>query len=271
MRRTAVVTLAVLLCVLVAGTALGHFHTYWPDSPNGYGRLDEQLSYQYYWGHPYENIVFDAPEPGLYAVSPDGQKAAIEPEPVEMEDPETGKARRAFTFDYTPQALGDTWVVLEAPAILIEEEGEAVQDYAKQCVHVMVEQGWAEPVGLPIEVVPLTRPYGLEEGFAVTARVLLDGKPLPDAHVEIEKLNGFHVTGETLPTDQWGAEDVPMITRAARTDADGYVTYTLDEPGWWVICATAEEGTVSIEGKEYPRVLRGCLWLHVEEEFTIGE
>ncbi len=88
--------------------------------------------------------------------------------------------------------------------------------------------------------------------------------------MEIEKFNGFHVTGEMLPTDQWGTEDVPMITRAARTDAHGYVTYTLDEPGWWVICASAEKGTVSAGGEDYPRVLRGCLWLHVEEKLTIG-
>ncbi len=271
MRQRSAFLLAVVAVLLSCGTALGHFHTFWPDSPNCYGRLGEKITYQYFWGHPYEMVLFDAEEPTLYVVTPDGGKETIVPAPVEMKDPETGGMRRAFAFAYTPESLGDCWIVLEAPAYAIEEEDEAVQDYVKQCIHVMAEQGWDRPVGLPIELVPLTRPYGLEAGFAFTAQALLDGKPLAGATVEIEKFNGFHVGEDALPEDQFGTEDVPMITRVAKTDAHGYVTYTLDEPGWWMISVSSESGTVTAGGKEYPRVLRGGLWVHVGDRFTLRQ
>ncbi|MGD2174267.1 MAG: DUF4198 domain-containing protein [Candidatus Brocadiaceae bacterium] len=269
MRARFYLALPLLVCCVFVGAVSAHFHTFWPDSPNGYGRPGQRVSWQYFWGHPYELIIFDAREPNVRAVTPDGGTVQLTPEPTEVRDPATGSTRRAFTFSYTPEALGDTWIVLEAPPLPIEEEGEAVKDYVKQCVHVMAERGWDEPVGLPVEMVPLTRPYGLEEGFAFTARALLNGEPLPDAAVEIEKFNGFYVDEEMLPTDQFGTEDVPMITRAAKTDAGGYVTATLDEPGWWVISVSAESGTVSLEGETYPRVLRGCLWVHVEKKLTL--
>ncbi len=269
MRKRLVITLAVAMCSVAAGVAFGHFHTFWPDSPNGYARLGQEVTWQYFWGHPYERIVFDAPEPDVYAVTPEGERVEVEPVPTPRKDPATGKARKTFTFTYTPDALGDSWLVLEAPAIFIEEEGGAVKDYVKQCVHVMAEKGWDRPVGLPVEVLPLTRPYGLEEGFAFSGQVLADGEPLPNATVEIEKLNSFHVTDDMLPTDQFGMEDVPMITRVARTDPDGCITYTLDEPGWWMISASVEQGTYPVEDKEYPLTVRGGLWVHVEDSMTL--
>ncbi len=254
----------------MGGLAFGHFHTFWPDSPNGYGKLGQKITWDYFWGHPYEMILFDALTPNFYVVTPDGEKEPVALKTADMKDPDTGKMRKAFTLSYTPESIGDSWLVLEAAPCPIEEEGEAVQDYVKQCIHVMAEKGWDVRLGLPIEVVPLTRPYGLEAGFAVTVRAYLNGKPLPDATAEIEKLNGFYVDGDALPKDQFGMEDVPMITRVARTDVNGYLTYTLDEPGWWMISVSAESGTATVNGKEYPRVLRGGLWLHVEERLTLS-
>jgi cobalt/nickel transport protein len=258
------------MLVLAGGVALGHFHTYWPDSPNGYATLGGQVTWQYFWGHPYEFVVFDAEAPQVHAVAPDGSRTALTPEPKAMADPETGGERSAFAFSYTPQAIGDHWIVLDAPPYLIEEEGEAVQDSVKQCLHVMAEVGWDRRLGLPVELVPLTRPYGLEAGFAFSARAYLDGEPLAGATVEIEKFNGFPVPAGKLPTDQFGVEDVPMITRTAKTDALGYITYTLDEPGWWMVSVSAQSGTVEVEGTGYPRVMRGGLWVHVEEPFAVA-
>ena len=265
-----------LLCglvglVLVGGSAFGHFHTIVPDSPNGYAVPGGEVACRYFWGHPYEMILFDAREPVVYAVAPSGAREKVAVRPTQTKDEETGELRKTFSLSYTPEEIGDTWLVLEAPPYPIEEEGEAVQDCVKQCVHVLAEDGWDARLGLPIELVPLTRPYGLEPGFAFTVRAYLDGKPLADAACEIEKFNGFHVTAEMLPRDQFGNEDVPMITRVAKTDANGYMTCTLDEPGWWVIAVMAESGEVSVAGKAYPRVLRGCLWVHVDEAFTVGE
>ncbi|MFO7958548.1 MAG: DUF4198 domain-containing protein [Candidatus Brocadiia bacterium] len=269
MRGRGLFTTAVIVLALAAATASAHFYTYWPDSPNGYGQLGREVQWECFWGHPYEKIIFDTAEPEAFAALPDGERQDLTVTPVKREDPATGEMRSTFTFSHVPEQLGDAWIVVAAPPILVEEEGEFVQDYVKQCLHVMVEKGWDRPVGLPIEIVPLTRPYGLEPGFVFKGRLLLDGEPLADAHVEIEQMNAFYVGEEDLPRDQFGMEDVPMITRTARTDANGYVTCTLDEPGWWIVCASTESGTLEAEGEQLPRVLRGGLWVHVEEEFSV--
>jgi len=271
MRRNTVTLFVLAGLTMAGGIAFGHFHTFWPDTPNGYAQLGQEVVWQYFWGHPYELIVFDTPLPNVYAVPPSGERGTVKVKPEKMKDAHTGKIRKTYALSYTPESIGDTWIVLEGQPVLIEEEGEAVQDYVKQCLHVMAEVGWDKRLGLPIEMVPLTRPYGLEEGFSFTARAYLDGKPLPDATVEIEKLNGFYVGEDALPTDQFGREDVPMITRVAKTDVNGYVTYTLDEPGWWMVSVSAESGQVDIGGEEYPRVLRGGLWVHVEKELTVRQ
>jgi len=269
MRRGLLVTAFVFALALVGGAASAHFHTFLPDGPDAYGALGQKLTWTYFWGHPYEFIVFDAGLPNVYVVSPDGAKHPLKLSPKAIKDPETGKQRKGFSFAYTPEAIGDSWLVLEAPAIPIEEEGEAVQDYVKECVHVMAQKGWDRVLGLPIELVPTTCPYGLEPGFAFKARAYLNGKPLAGAYVEIEKFNGFHVGEDMLPKDRFGNENVPMITRVAKTDVNGYVVCTLDEPGWWMVSVSAESGQVEAGGKKYPRVLRGGLWVHVEKALQL--
>jgi len=46
------------------------------------------------------------------------------------------------------------------------------------------------------------------------------------------------------------------------------VSYTLDEPGWWMVSVSAESGSVTVDGRRFPRLLRGGVWVHVEEPFS---
>ena len=263
---TIFISFAFLLGVMAG--AYAHFHTFWPeDSPNCYAKRGTEIAFKYFWGHPYENIIFDAPTPNFYVVKPDGKKDNVSIKKVQMKDEETGEMRVAYEVKYKPMTLGDSYFCLEAPAIFVEEEELFWKDYVKEPIHVMAEKGWDKPVGLEIEMVPLTRPYGIEEGFVFKGQALYKGKPLANAHVEIEQFNGFYVKGENLPTDQFGNENVPMITRIAKTDVNGYVIYTLDEPGWWMISVSHEGDEMEHEGEKYPVEMRGGLWVHVEEKF----
>ena len=70
MRKMALL-LAGLIVFGMGGTALAHFHTFWPDSRSGYGMPGEKLTWQYFWGHPYEMILFDAQRPVVYVVTPE--------------------------------------------------------------------------------------------------------------------------------------------------------------------------------------------------------
>ena len=74
------------------------------------------------------------------------------------------------------------------------------------------EDGWDEPAGLKTEIVPLTRPFGNYAGNVFQGRVLLDGKPVPGAEVEVEFYNR---------DGKYEAPNDYMITQVIRTDTDG--------------------------------------------------
>jgi uncharacterized GH25 family protein len=96
------------------------------------------------------------------------------------------------------------------------------------------------------------------------ARALHKKKPLKLARVELEKFNGRFVSRDQLPKDRHGDENTPLITRVLKTDAQGYLTFSLDSPGWWVVAVSTEDGEKKLEGKSYPVEKRGYLWLYVE-------
>lgn len=48
---------------------------------------------------------------------------------------------------------------------------------------------WAEPVGLPCEIVPLIKPYGMWTGNVFKGQVLSNGKPVAGAEVEVEYMS----------------------------------------------------------------------------------
>jgi len=77
--------------------------------------------------------------------------------------------------------------------------------------------------------------------------------------------NNAIVPPEKLPKDRFGEENAPLITRTVQTDAQGYLTCTLDSPGWWVIAVSHRHGKKTHEGQSHPVEKRGYLWVYVEQ------
>ena len=79
------------------------------------------------------------------------------------------------------------------------------------------------PVGLAIEIVPLTDPTTLKPGDRCRFRLLFGGKPVAGAQV-----GAIYASASTKP-DEW-----PLT---ARTDAQGEVVFLLNDPGPWLVRA----------------------------------
>jgi len=256
---------AVLVAALAyAGATLAHFHTYWPKVEGCSGKPGEPVQWQYFWGHPFEMIIYDAEEPKFFMVGPEGKKEQVVRKEIKLKDMASGQERRAYELEYKPAAPGDYYLCLEAPPYFITEERIYWQDFVKEPWHVMAEKGWDQKVGLEVEIVPLTRPYGWPAGSVFKGQALFHGRPLKGETVEIEKFNGFFVSPDKLPKNRFGEENTPLITRTVKTDALGYLTCTLDSPGWWVIAVGHRHGKKTHEGKAYPVEKRGYLWVYVE-------
>lgn len=118
-----------------------------------------------------------------------------------------------------------------------------------------VERGWNEPAGQSFEIVPLTRPFGLSAPALFSGRVLLDGKPLPDAKVRMMRIN---TDGATAPTP-WHQE------LAGVSNTAGEFSFLLAQPGWWCCQALTDGPPLKGPDGELKPVERGALfWLFVD-------
>lgn len=263
--RNAWLILAVLVLGLWPGSpAPAHYQVVWPQFEGCYAKPGEEVRWQYFWGHPFDMLIDDAEPPKVFIFTPEKKKESLEPREITLKDPASGQDRRAFAVEYKPSGMGDYYLCLESPAYFIAEEQVFWQDYVKAPLHVRAEKGWDQSVGLPVEILPITRPYGWPAGSVFKGQALAKNKALTRATVEIEKFNGFFVPQEQLPRDRLGEENSPLITRITKTDRMGYFVCTLDSPGWWIISVSAPGGKKTHERKTYPVEMRGALWLYVE-------
>jgi cobalt/nickel transport protein len=226
-------------------------------------KRDEAVTLLYQWGHPFEHQLFDAPPPQqLLVLSPDG-KATELTKRLEKVIAVTTDAKQvtAYRLRFTPDHRGDYVFILNSGPIWMADDQLFFQDTVKVVLHVQGQRGWDTAAEVPFQLTPLTRPYGLQPGMAFQAEVKQRPSPktppeLARFLVEIEHYNPSPPA--VLPPDE-------QITRTAKTDANGVVTCTLTEPGWWCITALRDNGKREHEGRVYPVRERATFWVYVED------
>jgi cobalt/nickel transport protein len=256
MLRLASLVLASIF-LLVATTADAHYHILLPESASA--QRGKPVAFVVQFGHPFEHELFDAAKPErLLALLPDGKIVDLA-KTLEQGRVKTGDKKdvAVHRFRFTPDARGDFAFVMTMPPIWMEEEQHFLKDTVRVTLHVLAENGWDHSFGKGFELVPMTRPYGLEPGMVFQAQALVDGKPLPRAHVEVERMNPS--PPKSLPPDE-------QITRTVKTDPNGVATCTLTEPGWWCLTARRDGGQRDRDGKMFPVRARSTLWVFVDEK-----
>ncbi|MEM1058862.1 MAG: DUF4198 domain-containing protein [Verrucomicrobiota bacterium] len=169
-----------------------------------------------------------------------------------------GKEDNTMNVSFTPDADGDYVIVVEGAPYYEKDENQFIAQTAKMIAHVGAEEGdWNKPVGLPVEIVPLSRPYALLEGSSFTGQVLVDGKPAPNTKVEVTlaKCCDPIVLPSTLHD-----------TQTIFTDANGVFTVAMLLSGWWGFAAITEPGKTmkSPDGKDVPVETDGVLWVYTD-------
>jgi cobalt/nickel transport protein len=253
-----------------ATAAEAHFNMLLPDKHSV--KKGETVTFTYQWGHPFEHQLFDAPKPERVVVrAPDGKETDLTKtlEKTTVQGAE-GKKVVAYTFKFTPKERGDYVFGLMTPPIWMAKEEEFFQDIVRVVLHVQAQKGWDRIIRTLeddiFEMMPLTRPYGLQAGMVFQAEmwhrkrkfgdIPFEVKPDSRVLVEIERYN---VTApKKLPPDE-------HITRTANTDRNGVVTCTLTEPGWWSLTAQRKNGDKERKGKKYPVRERATFWVYVDE------
>jgi cobalt/nickel transport protein len=237
--------------VLLADPAYAHFQELIPDhdilTQESGSRIDLSLTFT----HPMEGgPVMPMDEPTRFGVvGPSGDidlKGQLRP--IQRQ----GKS--AYQAQYKITLPGDYSFYLEPAPYWEPAEGVMIIHYTKVVVDAFgAETGWDRELGLPVEIVPLTRPYGLWTGNLFSGIVKHGGQPVPFAEVEVEWRNDGSITP---PAD-------PFITQVIKTDREGVFHYAMPRAGWWGFAALVEgeKPLPNPQGDPVPVELGGLIWV----------
>jgi cobalt/nickel transport protein len=260
----------------VAGTflfcqaALAHFQLLY--TPEAALNESSALPLALVFSHPFDNgYTMDMGEPdAFYVVSQRGPEAErVTTDLREYLEPIiwSGVDSKAKAYLANPprrvtRSLGDYTYVLQPAPYYEAQEDKYIQQITKTAVNIGgIPGAWDEPLGLPVEIVPLDKPYANWVGGVFRAVVLADGKPVPHAEVEIEYLNHEPDIDQRRfdPASKVTAPQGSFITLSVRADAAGQIIIGLPAPGWWGICALNLDDGLEFQGKELS--LDAVLWV----------
>jgi cobalt/nickel transport protein len=240
-------TAAMLLATSVP--ALAHFQMLYTPEMNKMGKLEFKLVFS----HPAESghvMKMDKPQE-FYVINKEKKTDLLGTiKPIKW----TSATNSDEGFETTFSARGGDYMFVLVPAPYYEKNEDS---YIQQITKVItngdaVPTDWDKPAGLKTEWVPLDRPYALYPGMTFRAVLMGDGKPVPDAEVEIEymnytpdmKKNAFAKKGNIeAPSDHF-------ITMVHKTDANGVLTFSPPFAGWWGICALGTGPDKKFQDKE---------------------
>jgi cobalt/nickel transport protein len=165
--------------------------------------------------------------------------------------------KTVFGAEFKLDQPGDHVFFAEPAPYWEKAEGKWIIHYTKVVVDFAGGGGWDRPVGFPVEIEPLVRPYGLWTGNLFRGIVRKGGKPVPFAEIEVEWRNDGSLKA---PSD-------PFVTGVIKADASGQFAYAMPRAGWWGFAALVEDAKParSPEGKPAKVELGGLIWVRAQD------
>jgi len=243
------IPLTMAALALWTAPALAHFGMVIPSSDVVTDKNKAKVELTISFSHPMEGNGMDMAKPKAFGVKDGDQKTDLLP------TLKTAKVmdHAAWTGEYVFKRPGIGTFYLMPEPYFEPAEDKYIEHITKVVVPAFgEEEGWDIPVGLPAEIVPLSRPFGNYVGNVFTGKVLLDGKPAANVTVEVEYYN---------KDKAYEAPNEYMVTQAVKTDANGVFTYAVPFAGWWGFAAlTDAPETIKKDGVD-KKVERGAvLW-----------
>lgn len=264
-----ILLMALAMVTLTATAALAHFQMLYVPTP----ALDkgQQLEMDIVFTHPFHashTMNMGKPE-AFYLLKKRGEKTQKVDlmgyvKPVEWDNHGgTASAYHATIPAKETRSMGDYMFVMVPDPYYEGEEDIYIQQITKMVVNVAgVPTLWSESADLPTEIMPLDKPYANWEGGVFRGVVMSDGKPVPNAELEIEFANHPPVPGKsmfrkeaTIEAPQASYEIMGILTNDR-----GEFTIGLPKAGWWGICALGSGPDTEHKGKELSQ--DAVLWVY---------
>jgi cobalt/nickel transport protein len=261
------------LGIALCSTAQAHFQLLY--TPQAALRESAALPLALVFSHPFDNgFTMDMGRPEAFYVV--HQRGEAEPktidlmeylEPIEWK----GVDSKAAAWLANPprsvtRSLGDYTFVLKPAPYYEAQEDKYIQQITRTMVNIGgIPGAWDQPMGLPVEIVPLDKPYANWVGGVFRAVVMANGKPVPHAEVEVEYLN-HEPQIDVRRFDPEGKVSAPQdsfVTLSIRADVNGQVMIGLPRAGWWGLCALDLDEGLEHQGKELS--LDAVLWVQATD------
>jgi cobalt/nickel transport protein len=246
--------LAMTVALMSSTAVLAHFGMVIPSDQMVMQGDDTTIKLDLLFWHPFEGMGMDLATPKAFSVYSGGQATDLL---GTLKEKKVGE-NLAWETTYKVAKPGLYVFAMEPQPYWEPAEDCYIIHYTKAYVAAFGDdEGWAEPVGLKTEIVPLSKPFGLYAGNVFQGQVLLDGKPVPGAEVEVE----YYMEGQAgqAPSDF-------MVTQTVKADPNGVFTYAAPKAGWWGFAAlntSAEK--MKFEGQDKDIEIGAVLWVQFHD------
>jgi len=242
---------SIVFCLSVV-SAEAHFQVLLPSTDVVAVEDSKTVRLEIAFTHPMEQgPVMEMGRPKQFGVLVDGKKHdLLQGLKVKKIDGKT-----AYTCPVQLTRPGDYVFFLEPAPYWEPAEGKMIIHYTKVVVDAMgAEEGWDAMIGLPVEIEPLVRPFGLWTGNTFRGIVKKNGRPVPFAEIEVEYYNeGGRVK---VPNDAF-------VTQVIKADSQGVFSYTMPRAGWWGFAALVDgdQKMNNPDGQPVDVELGGLIWV----------
>ncbi len=215
----------VLLVLAVSCPAVAHFGMVIPSDSMVMQEDVRSVDLTLSFSHPFEMVGMELVRPKRFCVVHDGKTEDLTAQLKETKV----MGQTAWQGLFQVKRPGAYTFFMEPVPYWEPAEDCFIIHYTKTVVAAFGDdEGWDMPAGLKTEIVPLSKPFGLYAGNVFQGMVLLDGKPVSGAEVEVEYYNEDKQV--TAPTDY-------MIAQTIKADPNGVFTYAVPSDGWWGFAA----------------------------------
>lgn len=249
--------IAACVCTLatctLAGSAMAHFGMVIP-SDTTITQQRKSIEVELSFSHPFELIGMELEKPKQFFMVGGGEKTDL----LDALEERSVMGHKGWTAPYKAKRPGVYQFVMEPHPYWEPAEDVSIIHYTKTIVPAFGDDvGWDEPAGLPAEIVPLTRPFGNYAGNSFSGLVLLNGKSVPGAEVEVELYNREGTY--SAPSDY-------HVTQVVKADENGVFTFTCPQAGWWGFAALSEaDYTIkNPQGDDKGVELGAVLWIYMD-------
>lgn len=247
--------LALATALAIPCAVLGHFQELIPSAEALTAETGHQLGLELRFTHPMEQgPVMAMGEPVRFGVlgpsGPEDLKGLLQAITLE--------GKTAYQANHLVKQPGDYVYFIEPAPYWEPAEGVMIVHYTKVVVNAFDAQiGWDAELGLPVEIIPLVRPYGLWTGNLFRGLVKKGGKPVPYAELEVEWRNDGSLKPPT----------VAHVTQVIKADGQGVFSYAMPRAGWWGFAALLEgdEPMTNPEGAQVPVEQGALMWVRVQD------